>query len=480
MTSAVSNTLNNLNEMLLANSKFEKASDTVNSNMSKLKDFESVFDKTIDKKNLNNFEKINSTTNNLKTKDKNLDSGSLQTLKNIKNLDELKATINEFKEINSGDDSVDWADFKAILEKITAEANVETSLDLTLARDINEIIAQLKEAVENATISIDDLDESLNVDSIVALEDLESDESAEEVTQDIVAPQKTEKKALFEQLLALMDKTLKIEGEEIAQEVEVTTSAKLAETVSETVEKIEADLVEFTENVSEEVSLGNTSTDDSQSFELNIDEEILKELKIESISAETGSSNEDSLMQNQTPEEYAIKAMINQEVEVFDVKIDSLQSVNNSQSIQTQPKSMDISPSRIIDQIVKHMENLQNNSKVTMVLNPESLGKVNIQLLTTKEGLTAQFTVATQEARDLIMKGLDGLKESLMSHGVGVDNFSVKVADTSKSEYRQDWTEQEGSRGGNKGDGQPNREEKEKGLFEKMMAQSQDDENGNV
>ena len=48
MTSAVSNTLNNLNEVLLANSKFEKASDTVNSNMSKIKDFESVFDKTID------------------------------------------------------------------------------------------------------------------------------------------------------------------------------------------------------------------------------------------------------------------------------------------------------------------------------------------------------------------------------------------------------------------------------------------------
>lgn len=61
-----------------------------------------------------------------------------------------------------------------------------------------------------------------------------------------------------------------------------------------------------------------------------------------------------------------------------------------------------------------------------MVLNPESLGKVSIQLINTKEGLSAQFTVATQEARNLIMKGLDGLKDTLMSHGVSVDNVSVK------------------------------------------------------
>ena len=43
-----------------------------------------------------------------------------------------------------------------------------------------------------------------------------------------------------------------------------------------------------------------------------------------------------------------------------------------------------------------------------------------------------------------------------------------------------DWTEQEGSRGGNKGQSQSEKEEKEKGLFEKMMAQVVDKENGNV
>ena len=106
--------------------------------------------------------------------------------------------------------------------------------------------------------------------------------------------------------------------------------------------------------------------------------------------------------------------------------------------------------------------------------------RLNIQLFASKEGLTAQFTVTTQEARDLLMKGLDGLKESLISQGIGVDNITVKVADSHKSEYNQDWTEQEGSRGGNKKQEQSNKEEKEKGLFEKTLAQTTEEENGNV
>ena len=55
--------------------------------------------------------------------------------------------------------------------------------------------------------------------------------------------------------------------------------------------------------------------------------------------------------------------------------------------------------------------------------------------------MSAQFTVATQEAREVLMKGIEGLKDNLMSHGINVDNVSIKLSDTQKSEYKQDWTE---------------------------------------
>jgi flagellar hook-length control protein FliK len=297
---------------------------------------------------------------------------------------------------------------------------------------------------------------------------------------------KAELKEAFNNILATIDSIIaknqldssKLQFESSAKVLEVADSIKTINNL----EVNQAEVIEFAENVVDEVKTlaGKIVQEESDSEfqEINIDEEIVKELKIESITADADMSNGENLMQRQAPEEYALKAMINDGAEVFDVKVEAPQGLQNTQNVQF--KQVDVNPSRILNQITKHFEGLQNNSKVNIVLNPESLGKVNIQLLTAKDGLTAQFTVTTQEAKDLLMKGLDGLKDSLVSQGVAVDNVSVKVADAQKSQYNQDWTEQEGSKGGNKEQERSNKEEKEKGLFEKMMAQVTDEENGNV
>lgn len=445
MTQSVTNNLNNLEQMLSSQTKTQKVAEDTASGMDKVKDFTKVFESTLNKE--------------------------ASTIKDV------KSNVSN-QEVSIKGNTIASAEFKEILEKATDEANVETSLDLTLARDINEIISQLKEAVENATeiIEEDYEEEFIAVEDGVALEEeleLEVDEEQESLPQVEI---KQEQKVSFDQILNIVDESLSAYKNTKNIQVEEDTSNNVQQMLEATTEEI----VEFAENMTDEVIASKTSEENNNGsdIELSLDEEVLKELKIESISADTDSSAGNDLMQNQTPEEYAVKAMINQEIETFEIKVDSASNIQNSQQIQTKPT--EINPSRILDQITKHLDGLQNNSKVNIVLNPESLGKVNIQLLSSKEGLTAQFTVTTQEAKDLLTKGLDGLKESLGAHGVAVDNVSVKVADSQKAEYRQDWTEQEGSRGGNKGQGQPNREEKEKGLFEKMMAQATEDENGNV
>ena len=184
-------------------------------------------------------------------------------------------------------------------------------------------------------------------------------------------------------------------------------------------------------------------------------------------------------MDNQSPQEQAVKAMLHSDGEHFDLSVTKTNQPAQTQTVQA--KTTDITPSKIIEQITKQMEGLFNNSKVNIVLNPESLGRVQIQLVNSSDGLSAHFTVGSNEVKDLLLKGLDGLKDTLASHGVGVDNVSVKVSNTQKEADTPDWTEQEGSRGGNKGQSQPDREEKEKGLFEKMMAQTDEEfKNGNV
>ncbi len=193
-----------------------------------------------------------------------------------------------------------------------------------------------------------------------------------------------------------------------------------------------------------------------------VNESIVKELNVEvlsSQSAETESSMGD-LMQNQSPQEQAARVMIQ-----GDIKYESVAS-EVSKNI-TPVKTTTIAPGRIIEQITKQLETMFNNSKLNMVLNPGSLGKLNLQLVNTKDGILAQFTVTTQEARDALMKGLSGLKESLLANGVNIDNVSVKL-ENSEGDTENDYTEQEGSRGGYKRQGEKRQKEDGKN-FEEMM-----------
>ena len=404
MTQALFDSLNSI-QTTLSN---ERAADKVaTSDMGKTNEFQKVFD---------------SQNNEVSSQ------SSPSTIGDIKN----STTTN-------GSSSDKLAELKKILEDATRDANEESALDLTLAKDINDVISQLKD-------SLDYVDEST---------DKTEDETSEGLA--LVDPS-----LLFEQVLSCINK------DEVAlPQVNVENTDDLNTVTDEVIEL-----------VSETVSDDSEVTESGEDITTTLDDEAIKELNIESIEAETDSEMaDDSLMNKQSAEEHSVKAMLNQDSVTFDLKVDKPVEAQNPQA---SAKPVEISSNKIIEQITKQMEGLYNNSKVNIVLNPESLGKVNIQLINTKDGLTAQFMVTTQDAKDLLTKGLDGLRESLTAHGVGVENVSVKLNNTQKSENNQNWTEQDGSRGGNKGQDQPNREEKEKGLFEKMMAQTEDNKNGSV
>lgn len=465
MTQNVSAKLNNIEEMLTS---VQNAVETVNSGVDKgPKGFGQILDTAMDKTSSVDSEK----------KFEVVDDKIVGFAKeNLSSEIEAVEKVEQTEAVEQG--NFGWSEFKEVLSEITNEVNVETSLDLTLAKDISEIINQLKEAVadanesvevlaeENTEIAMDELDSI--IDAGVSVDSLD-DENVNSEGDSVVS---------FDQLLSVVAKESK---SIIAEEALSPLSQKEQEVALDDLEQVA--LLETFEQATEEVvssKLVMNVPEEEVGSELVMEDEILKDLNIESINVDVETSGGDMLMQNQAPEEYALKAMINQDVDAFELKLDSVNNVQNLQAQNAQTKVVDITPSRIIEQVAKQLEGLQNSSKVNIVLNPESLGKVNIQLLTTKDGLSAQFTVATQEARELLMKGLDGLKEALTAQGVGVDNVSVKIADSQKSEYRQDWTEQEGSRGGNKEQSKQDKEEKEKGLFEKMMANVEQKENGNV
>ncbi len=331
----------------------------------------------------------------------------------------------------------------------------------SVAYDIKQLIAFLKSAGDDTSSNT----EETEVQDIDGTETLDADE----ITKKLLNLEEED------------DDKKKDDGEtEVKSELEVETQTDdlTNNNIDSFLEDFEVTTEEVQSNSETQTTSKEVSKETEQSLEDIIDEDQLKELKIESIEAETSdSTGEDDIMQNQTPEEQGVKAMLQADADFAEVKTEAkpAQTVQNT----TKPtSSSEVTSNKIIEQITKQMEGMYNGSKVNMVLNPESLGKVSIQLINTKEGLSAQFTVATQEARNLIMKGLDGLKDTLMSHGVSVDNVSVKINDAQESEYNADWTEQEGSRGGNKEQGSQ-KEQRGKEQFEQMMSFIEN-ENGKV
>ncbi len=198
-----------------------------------------------------------------------------------------------------------------------------------------------------------------------------------------------------------------------------------------------------------------------------LNENMLKELNIKVVSETQSEQKTADYMQNQTPQEQAARVLIQGDIKISRSEFDT--SIKN-----VQVKPTEITSEKIIEQISKQLDGMHNNSKLSLVLNPGSLGKVNVQILNTKDGLMALFTVATNDARDLIMKGLDGLKESLLAQGVNIDNVSVKLEEPAE-ENQTDLTEQEGSNGGNMQQGARKQKEEEKPFEQMMYEQEKDD-----
>ena len=169
-----------------------------------------------------------------------------------------------------------------------------------------------------------------------------------------------------------------------------------------------------------------------------------------------------------------------QTVETVSVhKVHSQQSTMTvgTQTTASASNQVNISKEDVLAQIHSKLQmmNSTSNAKLTMVLNPESLGKVSIQLINTKDGLTAELQVASQTVKDILDSNLSNLKDTLSAQGVQVNDMSVKVSQ-SENNADMDYTEQEGN-GGNKQEQEKRHQEQEQEKeFEKMFSKFQNDE----
>ena len=371
-----------------------------------------------------------------------------KTLKNINKALKKIESINRFE------------DFRNFLGDVISEAHAATALNLTLTKDVDadcasgsaetcefDVSASIEENLQNNLQEevVNNLSTQTISDTVNLVEKISSN-TLNELSQN---QEEDDLNTLLESSLEVLD----------------FNQTAIDETTETTLKQVLAKLSNVTEK-----ETAKDSEEIENPLETILDDEKLKELSLESIDFDTETSAEDSFMQ-QSPEESGMKALLHNDAGAFDANIEK---AVEAKPVQSQAKPVEVSSNKIIEQITKQLDKLSSTSKLNIVLNPESLGKVTVQLVKSAEGMSAQFTVSTAEAKEVLMKDLNNLKDTLTAQGVNVENVSVKLNDTQKSSYNQDWTEQEGSRGGNK-EQKEQQKQKDKNLFEQMMAESEND-----
>ena len=237
-----------------------------------------------------------------------------------------------------------------------------------------------------------------------------------------------------------------IEQKNNQNEPEFINSDYILENV-ENVENVEIENVEI-ENVENEVNKNfvNCFEDETMSDILSENDIDLKELNIEVTQVETDldSSNEknSSSKNNQSFTKLFTETSAKYNFENTNnlsfnntIKVDSVSQMNLASKLNQNVNTEMVNKENILNQIANKLENLNDSqSKVNIVLRPENLGRLQLEIVSDKNGtISANLTATNEDVKQLLEKSINELKNALNSQGVNVNNINVKVENTNQA-----------------------------------------------
>ena len=97
-------------------------------------------------------------------------------------------------------------------------------------------------------------------------------------------------------------------------------------------------------------------------------------------------------------------------------------------------KSLPVTSNDILNQVTMQVADRHDRRQVvTIQLQPESLGKVEVKLVMEHQKLTAHFMVQHSEVRDVLLKHVTSLHDALAAKGVDVKQVAVEIAPPEKT-----------------------------------------------
>ena len=120
---------------------------------------------------------------------------------------------------------------------------------------------------------------------------------------------------------------------------------------------------------------------------------------------------------------------------LFDQIITNTSSTNEVGQVEVIQEKVEVIQQfrEVVEQVVTQIKVAvtEDTSEMSMQLNPENLGKVNLSVVTKEGHITAQFVTETEVARQALESQIQQLRETLGQQGLKVDKVEVSVSDFS-------------------------------------------------
>ena len=388
-----------------------------------------------------------------------------QSLDEIENKDQIVESIEKAEESKTTEANTETAEVVEIVEDEILDTDVETKADDKTSDVMNAVNEESEVEIE---FVVDD--QSTNSDSkkenYSDKENQETLKSTDKLDSDVDINLDERRKLAYVDMTTTQDTDADVIG---VLESKISMYGEKEEVASEeTIQNI-TDILDYsdvdTESVTEKI-IKPTSMDEL------VDEEMLDELNITLKNSTSGIK--ESYSSTSTTAEQLIRYAIEGENN-FDARL----SATLRPTVQTQGEVSNSSSKEILAQITEKLTsfNFKSGSKLTIQLSPESMGTVEIKLTHTPEGIKAEMSAVSDDARDMLNKNLDDLRDTLQKYGVRLDKVGTTNIATQQSMAHQDYTEQGNSQKQQQGQRQQNEKTaKETERFEDMVSSLTEEE----
>ena len=379
-----------------------------------------------------------------------LKSDSLNNAEIINNLSALIDEAVKEADLSSNNEKLELA--KNIISTVkTAAENILAQADILSENKVENTVTAEEALVMNTEIS----DEAVMQTALVLEDNAENKQpvlSADVLTEsgdDIVKSNNNSMQKLADLADAAVEENInsKQSDEKLSQE---TAKETLKDTVKESVKDIVKDTVKQTDTVSvkdvqKEFKTANVEVTESLRGESNAKAEI----KANTVNlSETGKNlqnnlNQKEMMMTQSNAGENFSASQSDKGNNFNYFLKSSAEAqakyDTAQSKEAQaPYNM--KEPRDIERLVRTMQSSvsKGESKLTVVLTPENLGKMEIQLSESGGKITAKFLSDNESSHKLIMAQSDLLKNQLSEKGIVVDNMEFAYDDAMNKQQNND------------------------------------------